>query len=155
MRGFAYILCAVLLVACAKKDEPVTDTAMGAAAGPAPAAPAPIALADVAGKWTIVVKPETGDSTLVTYELNATGDPTGWTLVMPGRKPVAVRVVEVAGDSIVTEAGPYPSMLRKGTNVTTHTVSRLKDGKLVGTGTAHYSKGADSVMHVRTEGTRK
>jgi hypothetical protein len=152
MRGSALMLCAVVLAGCAKKDDAVTDTAMGAAAAPAPA----IALADIAGKWAIVVKPETGDSTLVTYELNATGDPTGWTLVLPGQKPVAVRVVEVAGDSIVTEAGPYPSVLRKGATVSTRSVSRLKDGKLVGTSTAHYStKGADSVAYVRTEGTRK
>ena len=154
MRGFALLLCVLALGACAKKDQPVTDTAMGTAT-PEPAPPA-IALADVAGKWTIVVRPETGDSTLVTYELNATADSSGWTLVMPGRKPVAVRVVEVAGDSIVTEAGPYPSVLRKGSTVNTHSVSRLQGGKLVGTSTARYSgKGADSVMHVRTEGTKK
>jgi hypothetical protein len=154
MRGFTLVMCAVALAGCSKKEQPVTDTAMGAAMAPAPA-PAAIALADVAGKWTVVVKPETGDSTLVTYELNATGDASGWTLVLPGQKPVAVRVVEVSGDSIVTEAGPYPSVLRKGAMVSTHTVSRLKDGRLVGTSTAHYSKGADSVMRVRTEATRK
>jgi hypothetical protein len=143
----------VVLAGCAKKDDAVTDTAMGAAATPAPPA---LALADLSGKWAIAVKGETGDSTLLTYELNATGDPTGWTLVLPGQKPVAVRVVEVAGDSIVTEAGPYPSVLRKGATVSTRAVSRLRDGKLVGTTTARYSgKGADSVAYLRTEGTRK
>jgi hypothetical protein len=33
---------------------------------------------------------------------------------------------------------------------------KLQDGKLTGSTTAHYSKaGADSVLHLRTEGTKK
>jgi hypothetical protein len=43
-------------------------------------------------------------------------------------KPVPVRVVAVAGDSIVTDAGPYQSFVRKGVRVTTRTVSRLQSG---------------------------
>ena len=53
-------------------------------------------------------------------------------------KPVPVRVVAVAGDSIVTDAGPYESFVRKGVRVTTRTVSRLESGKLVGTIEARY-----------------
>ena len=36
-----------------------------------------------------------------------------------------MRVVAVAGDSIMTEAGPYPSALRKGDKVTTRSVMRF------------------------------
>lgn len=125
-----------------------------AAAPEAPAGPAPIALADVAGKWSVRVMPESGDSTLLTYELVATADPSGWTLNFPKRPPVPARVT-AAGDSIVTEAGPYESVLRKGVQVTTSGVMRLVDGKLVGTTTAHYAtSGADSVLNLRFEGTR-
>jgi len=66
------------------------------------------------------------------------------------------RIVDLAGDSIVADAGPYESALRKGVKVTTHSVFRLQDGKLVGTTVAHYAtKGADSVLNLRSEGTRE
>jgi hypothetical protein len=121
----------------------------------APAAPAPIALADVAGKWSVRLMPESGDSTLLTYELTATGDTSGWALNFPKRKPVPVRVAAVDGDSIVTEAGPFESNLRKGVQVSVRTVNRLQDGKLVGATTARYqTSGPDTVAHFRFEGTR-
>jgi hypothetical protein len=154
MRRIALCCCAVALVGCSKpKEEP----AMDAAASPpeTPAAPAPIALADIAGKWNVRTMAESGDSALVTYELVASGDTSGWSLNFPKRKPVPMRVVAVAGDSIVTEAGPFESVLRKGIKVTTRSVNRLQDGKLVGTTTAHYAtSGADSVRNLRFEGTR-
>ena len=66
-----------------------------------------------------------------------------------------MRVVAVAGDSIVTEAGPFESVLRKGVKVSTNSVLRLQNGKLVGTTIAHYAtSGADSVRNLRIEGTR-
>jgi hypothetical protein len=154
MRRIALCCCAVALVGCSKpKEEP----AMEATASPpeTPAAPAPIALADIAGKWTVRTMAESGDSTLVTYELVASADTSGWSLNFPKRKPVPMRVVAVAGDSIVTEAGPFESVLRKGVKVTTHSVNRLQDGKLVGTTVARYAtSGADSVRNLRFEGTR-
>lgn len=120
-----------------------------------PAAPAPIALADVAGKWAVRVTPESGDSTVLNFEMVATGDTSGWMFNFPKRKPVPVRVLAVDGDSIVTEAGPFESMLRKGVQVTSRTVNRLQDGKLVGATTARYAtSGPDSVAQLRFEGTR-
>jgi hypothetical protein len=96
------------------------------------------------------------DSVLVTTTMTATADTSGWSITLPGRPtPVPSRVLEVAGDSVTTESGPYESVLRKGVQVWTHSVMRLKDGKLVGTTVAHYSTtGADSVARLRTEGTR-
>jgi hypothetical protein len=155
VRRFAMCCCAVAVVGCSQsKDQPATDemadtTAMAAA-------PAPIALADVAGKWTVRLMPESGDSALLSYEMVATGDTSGWAFNFPKRKPVPIRVVAVDGDSIATEAGPFESNLRKGVQVTmSRTVSRLQDGKLVGTTTAHYAAtGPDSVAHFRFEATR-
>ena len=154
MRRLMLGCCAIALVACNKpKEEPAMEST--AAAPETPAAPAPIALADVAGKWSVRAMAESGDSTLVSYELVASGDTSGWSLNFPKRKPVPMRVVAVAGDSIVTEAGPFESVLRKGIKVTTNSVLRLQDGKLVGTTTAHYAtSGADTVRNLRMEGTR-
>ena len=154
MRHLAMCCCAIILVACSKsKDQPAADEMADAAA--APAAPAPIALADVAGQWTVRLMPESGDSTLLSYEMVATGDTSGWAFNFPKRKPVPVRVVAVDGDSIVTEAGPFESNLRKGVQVTSRTVNRLQDGKLVGATTARYvTSGPDTVAHFRFEATR-
>jgi hypothetical protein len=129
---------------------------MDSTAAAAMAPPAGISLADVAGSWTLTTWNEARDSALVTAELMATADTTGWMIHLPNRDPIPVRVLSVAGDSIVTEAGPYESVLRKGVKVWTHNVYRLQGGKLVGTIVAHYStKGADSVRTLPTEGTRK
>ena len=92
---------------------------------------------------------------MVEAELKATADTSGWTITAPKRKPVPVRVVAVAGDSLVTEAGPYESFILKGTQVTTRAVYRLQGDKLVGTNEARYAlKGKDSVALRPTEGTR-
>lgn len=153
MRRFALLCCAAVLVGCAKsEDQPARDTA--AAAPATPEIPASISLADVAGKWKVRSTDEAGGA-VVESELTATADTSGWTLTLPNRKPVPVRVVAVGGDSIVTEAGPFESVLRKGVQVRTRAVYRLQDGKLVGTTEARYATSAgDSVAHRPTEGTR-
>jgi len=162
MRNLVSCCCsAVLLVGCSKPDQQqakdtMADSAAMTAAAPAPAPPPSptISLNDVAGKWAMKTLNEKGDSTLVKYELIAKADPSGWELHFPKRKPVAAHVT-VDGDSIILDAGPYESVLRKGMQVTTHGVARLQDGKLVGTTVAHYAtKGADSVLNLKMEGTR-
>jgi hypothetical protein len=159
MRHLVACCCAAVLVGCAKPEQQqAKDTTAGAAptptAAPTPPPPAGISLADVAGKWQMTTMAEKGDSPLVKYELVATGDTTGWTFNFPKRKPVPAHVA-VGGDSIVIDAGPYESVLRKGVQVTTHGVARLQGGKLVGTTVAHYAThGPDSLRNLRFEGTR-
>lgn len=109
--------------------------------------------ADLAGKWHVKTTPENSDSVVVEYDLTATADTTGWVINLPKRKPITPHVM-FSGDSVVIDAGPYESVLRKGVQVTTHGVSRLVGGELVGTTVAHYSKGADSVVTLRTRGTK-
>lgn len=152
--------CAAVLVGCSKPDQQqakgtMADSAATTAAAPPPPAPAPtISLADVAGKWQMKTMNEKGDSTLVKYELVATADSSGWAFHFPKRKPVPAHVT-VSGDSVMIDAGPYESVLRKGVQVTTHSAGRLQDGKLMGTTVAHYAKkGADSVLNLKFEGTR-
>ena len=159
MRRITLLCSAVLLIACAKtEDAPPVDTGMAVAPAAVPEAapaPAPIDLKTVAGKYAFTGKNEAGDTTLVTYELNATADTTGWTITFPNRAPIAQRIIAVAGDSIVMEAGPYSSQIYKGVQVRTRTVSRLQDGKLVSRTVARYTGGPDSVRIVIGEGIRK
>lgn len=158
MRRITLLCSAVVLTACAKTEDAPPDTGMAVAPATVPeAAPAaaPIDLKAVAGKYAFTGKNEAGDTTLVTYELNATADTTGWTLKFPNRNAIPQRVTSVAGDSIVLESGPYSSEIYKGVQVRTHTVYRLQDGKLVGRTVARYDGGPDSVRIVMSEGIRK
>jgi hypothetical protein len=148
MRPIAVLVGVAVLFGCGPKEEPATDTAATAMAPT-------ISLADVAGTWTIRTMAENNDSVLVTSELTATADPAGWVQLLPGRPATPMRV-RVDGDSIITETGPFESVLRPGTQVTTNGVYRLVNGELRGTLTAHYqTAGADSVVRLRSVGTRK
>lgn len=151
MRFFVTLCCAAVVAGCSKPDAPPAQDTTAVAAP----APAPISLAEVAGRWTVRTMAENSDSVLVTSELTATADTSGWVTVIPGRPPIPTRVIEVAGDSITTEFGPFESVLRPGVQVTTRNVVRLRDGKLVGSLIARYpTAGADSVVRLRTEATR-
>ncbi|MGE0555073.1 MAG: hypothetical protein AB7R55_16710 [Gemmatimonadales bacterium] len=139
-----------LLVACGGAEEaPRADTTAAAVA-----APVGVDLASLAGTWTLRTTPD-GQDTVITSELVLTGTTEGWTMTMPGRDPVPVRV-RVDGDSIMTETGPFPSALRAGATVTTNAVYRVEGDKLVGTLTAHYEgTAADSLLTGRQEATRR
>ena len=153
MRAVTSCWIALVLVGCGKPADKPAD----ATVGEAPAmeeAPAALSLADMAGTWNVKSKVE-GSDTELSYDIVATADKSGWTLNFPNRDPIPLRVVAVEGDSVVYQAGPFESALRKGVQVNTDVVARLKDGKLVGTTTAHYDvKGADSVATLTFEGTR-
>jgi hypothetical protein len=163
MHRFHLMCTAVILAGCGKPasrpaDEHAaidTSALAGPAAQAAPAPEATISLADIAGKWNMRTMDENGRNP-VHAVLNATADTSGWTMTVPKRKPVPVRVVAVAGDSIVTERGPYESFILKGVQVRTRNVSRLQDGKLVGVTEAHYAlkDGRDSVARRPSLGTR-
>jgi len=158
---FAICCCLTALAAlagCAKGGDR-TDTA--AAVDTAPAAttappPASISLADVAGKWQMRSTPEGGqDTTATQYVLTATADTTGWTIAFPNRRQPVRLHVSVNGDSIMTRTEPYESARRKGVQAVTESVLRQQGSKLVGSTVAHYrTRGADSVLRLRSEGTR-
>lgn len=161
MRISALISIAALLGACVKSENsaPATDTTTAAMApAPAPAAPAvaPLDIKTVAGKYHVTSKGESGDTSVVEYELNATGDTTGWTITYPNRAAVPMRVISVSGDSIVTETGPFTSVRRSGTPVTTRTTYRWENGQLVGRTVAHYKvTGPDTVRVFILSGVKR
>jgi hypothetical protein len=158
------VCCAGLLVVGCKKgggaaggdSTAAMAPADSTAAAPAPApAPAPaLSLADVAGKWQMTATPNAGkDTSSSKYVLTATADTTGWVMTFPSGLKVPV-MVSVSGDSLLTHTGTFSSQRRKGVKVMTEGSYKLQGGKLVGTTTAHYSKGADTVLTLHDEGTK-
>ena len=163
MRRFIFlaVCCAASASACTTRHENTgtSDTAAGAVAvqdsagGAAGAALDPTALK---GRWNMLSTPDQAgaDSMVTQYVLDATGDPQNWTINYPGRQPVRLEA-RFSGDSIITRAGPYQSFRRRGVRVTTEGVMRLQGDRLVGHTVAHYrTSGPDSVLRLRTEGTR-
>jgi hypothetical protein len=158
----AICCCAAVLAGCAKKESASADSTSAMASSTSSTTtststattPAPVNLAAVAGKWNMRSVPLSGDTSATTYVLTATANTSGWTITFPGRKPIPVKV-SVDADSIMLAAGPYPSVRRKGVQVTTYGVSRVQNGSMVGNTTAHYKvKSADSVLVLSTTGTR-
>ena len=150
--SIAVLLSAAVLSGCAKKDDTAVDTTASSSTT-ATTAPSPVNLADVAGKWNMTAVPASGDTTPTKSVVVATANTSGWTITFPGGKPIPMRVT-VDGDSIMTEAGPYESVLRKKVQVTTRGVLRLQGDKLVGTTVARYAGSSRDSLVVRTEATR-
>ena len=157
MRRPVLLCCAALFVACAKADTTADTAAVVDTATPAAAVePAPISLDQVAGKWNVrVLSAETGDSTLTSYVLDAKADTAGWSFQFPTGAPIAMHVTSVAGDSVMTEAGPFDSRLQKNVKVHSIVTWRLRDGKLVGAITSHYDTKPPTTRNLIADGTRQ
>jgi hypothetical protein len=116
---------------------------------------APLSLADIAGRWNIRAVPETGDTTTTRAVLHATANASGWTMIYPpNRDPIPVRVIAVAGDSVVFEWGPYLSARRPGIRAVSRDVYRLIGGQLVGYSVSRLLTTPEVVLRLRLEGTR-
>src|SRR5438552_17735968 len=90
-----------------------------------------INLSDVAGTWKVRSMVGPKDSVVATSVVVATASREGWIMRLEARAPIPLRLVAVGGDSIVTECGPYPSILRNGLQVTVpRNVSHYKGGPL-------------------------
>jgi hypothetical protein len=154
MRTLTGCCITLLLIGCGRPADKPEDTTVGEAP-PAEAAPAGISAEDLAGTWNVRSTLD-GSDKVITYDIARTEDGSGWTLKFPGRDPMPLRMVATEGDSVVWEAGPFESVIRKGVQVKlSRTVARLQDGKLVGHTTATYEgAGADSVATLTLEGTR-
>jgi hypothetical protein len=140
MRTLAVASLLLTLAACKKADMPP---------------PAADTMANFAGTWNVTSYNPAGDS-ITAFTLVATSSDSGWTITFPGRPAVPVRVLSRGGDSVVTQAGPYESVLRRGVQVTTHGVFRVSGDSVTGTTHASYSPatGADSTLTVTSRGVR-
>jgi|GEM_PF-1461917 len=107
----------------------------------------------VAGVWTNKYMIGPKDSVIATVVITVSDDAKTWSMKFPDRPAIPVRVVTTGGDSVVTDAGPYPSTKRPGQSVTLlHAVSHFKGDHMTGTFEAHYSGGL--VVDGKTEATR-
>jgi len=118
------------------------------AQNPAAAPGGGIKRSDVAGTWE--VKTDSGVASVIRVSANGKK----WTLAFAGRKPIALRVIGSGGDSIVFQAGRFPSVLRPGQTVTRmREVGHFSGDAVTGTYEAHYGSG--SVLKGTFSGTRK
>lgn len=123
------ILCTAAVLACITAGAAAQQASHGTK------------LTNAAGVWdSKTLGPK--DSIVATTVLTNTADGKGWTMAFPTGDPIALRVVSSAGDSVVTEAGPFASRVRQGQTVTLlHTVSHYKGNEMWGTSRAQYSTG--------------
>lgn len=146
------MFCAVLLVGCAKSEPPASTTTTET--------PAVVSIADFAGTWEGTVTATGNDTALALVELTATGDTTGWSMKVANAKTpdewttVPATSVMVEGEAVVVHAGPFASVLRPGQQVSTRTVYRLEDAKLVGTLEATYPATNETIT-LSTSATKK
>ena len=148
-------LIGLLAFACSRSADKPADAVTGEAPAMAEAAAATLSLSDFAGSWTVHSRVKEGKGHPIDYRIVATDSRDGWTVNFPNREPIPLRIVAAEGDSIVTEAGLFESALRKGVQVRTRGVTRLVDGKMVGTNWARYEVGGpDTLTVLEFEGTR-
>jgi hypothetical protein len=109
----------------------------------------------IAGVWSFenTVKNTAGQDTVVSSELSISANAKTWVTHLAGRDPVPTRVVKMAGDSAVTESGPFPSVARAGQTVTTRETFHFKGDQAWGTIEAKYSNG--EVVKGTIKGMRK
>ena len=94
MRCMALICLTTVVAACAERQDEASTAADSTAVAPGAATPAALTLADVTGTWNVEVRPESGDSVLLRYILNAPEDTSKWTMQFEGQgQPVPVHVV--------------------------------------------------------------
>jgi hypothetical protein len=97
---------------------------------------------DAAGTWHTKGSVGPNDSASVMSVTTVSADGKTWSTKTGNGAPHAVRVVAFGGDSIVTEAGPYPSALRPGQTVSLiRSVGHYKGDSMTGTFVSHYADG--------------
>jgi len=152
MRRIFLFLFVIMAASCTSKDA----TKDKAATESATSSSTTIAVADIRGEWRVQAMTDRSDSVITMYKLWV-GDDTTLKIKFDNRPDtIFPHIIAVAGDSIVTQTGPYRSIARDNAMVTTISVLRLQNGKLVGRSVAHYAVTTpDSVMAIRSEGTRR
>ena len=143
------VLVALMLVACAKSEQPAADTTAMTAG------PAPLTEADVAGTWSGTMKPEGSDSVAVHWtQVCGTGSCRGTAQEMPD---TVKSTYTIAADSVVGKTGAYADPTMGGVKVVDNWVLRVTaPGQIGGRGWYVLADKPDSVVFRYTfEGARK
>ena len=105
------------------------------------------------GKWNGRAMVGANDSVVIVFALTIAADGKSATMGFFNQAPVPARILAVGGDSMVTEAGPYPSVLRPWESVTSlRSVAHFKRDRMWGTFEAVYAQG--ETAQGRIEATR-
>ena len=106
------------------------------------------------GTWNAKTMIGPKDSIVASYVLTVAPDSKSATIKFPDRDAIPARIVALAGDSLVTEVGPYLSILRPGQTVTLlRSVAHYKGDTMSGTFEAKYENG--DVVKGKTHATRE
>ena len=93
------------------------------------------------------------DSVLIIFVLTIAPDAKSATMKVANKNLIPIRVLAVGGDSMVTEAGPYRSIVRPRESVKSlRTIAHLKGNALRGITEVLYENG--EIVKARTELTR-
>jgi hypothetical protein len=116
--------------------------------------PGGIKLTDVAGVWEYRATVHPADTLVIVSVLVATADRNGWTIKHGNDPSLPLRVTAVGGDSIVIEAGPYPSTLKPGQTVLRNRIIMHYHGdRMAGAFEARYASG--DVVSGKADATRR
>ncbi len=112
-------------------------------------------LSQVAGTWDYRAVVGATSGVLVASVLTATASKDGWTIRHANDPAIPLRVLVVSGDSIVAEAGPYPSTVRPGQTVERNHIILHYDGgdTMKGAFEARYASG--DVVGGRVDAVRR
>jgi hypothetical protein len=107
----------------------------------------------ISGTWNVRSVVGANDSVLIIFALTIAADGKSAIMKIPNEAPVPMRILAVGGDSIVTEAGPYASIVRASGSVKSlRSVAYFKGDEMWGTFEALYVNG--DLVRGRTEATR-
>ncbi|HKW48892.1 MAG TPA: hypothetical protein VJN70_15685 [Gemmatimonadaceae bacterium] len=96
---------------------------------------------DLVGDWEGQSLRGKSDSVITPMTISFSADKKA-SITYPNREPVPMRVVTIGGDSVVVEAGPYPSVTRAGhTVVSLHEVAHIANHKMTGSFNAKFDDG--------------
>lgn len=113
-----------------------------------------ISQAKLAGTWDVEARVEGSEAVAARYVLTIAQS--GWRIQFADGSIIHPQILSIAGDTVVTRSGPYPSTLRSGVSVVTEGVFRLRDGKMIGRSIARYNVStADSVRRINSIGIRR
>jgi len=153
------LLVALATLACSKPDRSTFDTTVtvsAASLNPSASATAAanVSLAQMIGTWHGKSMPEHKDTVLATWTLDAPADSSKWTITMSNGQTIPLHIVAIAGDSVVSQLGPYKNAANNGQVETTRSVTRIQADKIVGIAETRLGSNPDSVVRIRLQGAK-
>lgn len=132
--GSAVALVAIVAGSALAQDKPKPKQAG------APAKAESVTWGAITGDWVGKSTRGTSDSVITTMTTTFTLNRRAY-VKFPNRPRIRARNLQVGGDSVVMDVGPYESVTRPGHKVTTHSVMRVANHKMTGMFYAKFDDG--------------